>query len=166
MEILDVVNNLDEVIATAERSRVYEEKLPHRIVHVLLFNTAGKMALQLRSQNVSFMPNTWSTAVGGHVRTGETYEQAALRESREELGVELALDEIHKDFYKALGLQKFLRTFRASFEGPFEPDPQDVASVDFFSLEQIQKMLTSGEQFHPELTFLLAKHYGVIEPRS
>src|SRR3990167_3639738 len=50
--------------------------LSYRIVHILLFNEKGEMALQMRSSHKKFCPNHLSTAVGGHVQTGETYEQA------------------------------------------------------------------------------------------
>ena len=86
MEFLDVVDDNDEIIAHASITDIYNKKLPHRIVHVLIFNDKGEMALQKRSKHKSFCPNYWSTAVGGHVQQNESYLKAAKREFREELG--------------------------------------------------------------------------------
>ncbi len=86
-EILDVVNENDEVIGSAPYSEIYSAKRSHRICHLFIFNDAGEMALQLRSKTKSFLPGYWSTAVGGHVLSGETYEIAIMRESMEEIGV-------------------------------------------------------------------------------
>ena len=87
MEYIDVVNMEDNVVSKADRREIYKKKLPHRIVHVLIFNEKNEMALQLRSQTVRFCPGYWSTAVGGHVQSGEGYKQAALREFEEDISI-------------------------------------------------------------------------------
>lgn len=160
MEFLDVVNMDDEVVGRAVKNVVYENSLKHRIVHVLIFNDKGEMALQQRSEHVSFCPLHWSTAVGGHVQTGESYEEGALREYEEELGVKSELELFGKDFYQAEGSPaKFLTTFKAIFNGPFNPDPREVVNVAFFSLTDLKRMIDAGEKFHPELLFILNKYF-------
>ena len=91
MEFLDVVNENDEVMDRASKREVYEKLLTHRIVHILIFNDKGEMALQLQSKYKSFCPNHWCTAAAGHVLSGESYEKAALRELEEEIGVKTTI---------------------------------------------------------------------------
>ncbi len=158
MEMLDVVNESDEVVGEADIHQIYSNLLPHRIVHILLFNKEGKLALQMRSKHKSFCPQHWSTPVGGHVQKGENYEQAALREFQEELGVNTPLKFLFKDFYcDAKGNRKFLSTFKTSYDGPFELNPEEVEDIGFFSFDEIKKKINNGEKFHPELLFLLNK---------
>lgn len=45
--------------------------------------------LQLR-QNTGYMDGCWTAGAAGHIELGETAQAAAVREAREELGVELA----------------------------------------------------------------------------
>ena len=160
MEMMDVVDKEDSVISTVPKSEIYEKSLTHRIVHVLVFNNEGKMAIQLRSVSVSFCPAHWSTTAGGHVQAGETYEQAALREYQEELGVTSTIRFFSKDFYIAKGTPpKFIVAFKTVFNGPFHPDPADVEKVCFFTIAEIKKMTAGAEKFHPELLFLLKKYF-------
>jgi len=160
MEFLDIVNENDEIIGVASKEDIYKKLLCHRIVHVLIFNNEGKMFLQKRSTTVSFCPDFWSTAVGGHVDTGETYHEAALREYHEELGITSALDIVGKDFYTAPNSpDKFLTTFKTIFNGPFYLNPNEVSGIIAFDIADIKNMIKHGEKFHPELLFILNKYY-------
>ena len=162
MEFLDVVDENDNVIGKASKKEIYEKLLPHRIVHVLVFNDRDEMCLQLRSKYVSFCPLHWCTAVGGHVQSGETPEQAALREYEEEIGTTSDIVPFSKDLYVHAGvLKKFLITFKTKYNGPFRLNPKVVEKVEFFNLEEIQEMIDNGEKFHPELLFLLEKRFGI-----
>jgi isopentenyldiphosphate isomerase len=159
-EIMDVVDEHDTVIGTSTKSDVYKHHSLHRIVHVFVFNEAREMALQLRSKEVSFCPHHWCTAVAGHVIQGESYEQAAMREYEEELGITSTLTNFRKDFYQPTSdISKFLGTFETTYNGSFSPDLSVVERVEFFSLTMIRDMIQQGEKFHPELLFLLQKYY-------
>src|SRR5215212_6720773 len=72
-----------------------------------------QVLLQLR-QNTGFMDDHWAAAAAGHVERGETAYDAARREAREEIGVEIG------DLAFATSMQ---RTRRA--------DPID-ERIDFF----------------------------------
>lgn len=160
MELLDIVNRKDEVIGVASKEDVYKKSLTHRIVHILIFNDKNELALQLRSKKVSFCPSHWSTSVGGHVQSGESYEGAALREYQEELGKTSKIEKFTKDYYEDRNdLNKFLVTFKSRFNGPFFPDKIDVEKVEYFTIDKIKEMVNSGEKFHPELLFLLKKYF-------
>ncbi len=166
-ESLDHVDESDIVLEALPREEIYGRKLRHRIVHILIFNEKGEMALQLRSRQKSFCPLHWSTAVGGHVQAGESYEQAALREFQEELGTTASLTEAWRDDYysEGQGIPKKLVTYTTVFEGPFTVAQDEVERVEFFSLDRVREMLEANEKLHPELLFILEKHYKPQDER-
>ncbi|MFA5062050.1 MAG: NUDIX domain-containing protein [Patescibacteria group bacterium] len=156
MEVLDIVDENDIIVGSGSKNDIYEKKLTHRIANVFIFNNENKLALQLRSQNVHFCPRHWSISASGHVQSGETYEEGALRELKEEIGLECKLELARKDFYLTPdGIGKFLTSFTAKSDGPFIIDSEVVDSVKFFSNQEIKKMIAAGEKFHPELLFIL-----------
>jgi isopentenyldiphosphate isomerase len=159
MEMIDVVNDNDEIIGVASKKDIYDKLLTHRISHVLIFDDEGRMLLQLRG-NVKF-PYHWSTSVGGHIKSGETCEDAALREMKEEAGVDVSLEFLFKDtFVHDYGIKKFLYIYKAVHDGPFICG-EDVEKLEFFTLDEIREMIKNGEKFHPELLFLLKKHFNI-----
>jgi 16S rRNA (adenine1518-N6/adenine1519-N6)-dimethyltransferase len=161
MEMMDIVNENDEVVGTTSKQEIYEKLLCHRIVHVLVFNRKGELALQLQGAKKKFCPLHWMSTAGGHVQAGETAEQAALREFREETGVSAPLRFLFKDvFVDHRDMSKFLYFYRADYEGPFNVNPEEVAKVEFFTFGRIKEMISAGEKFHPQLLFLLKKHFN------
>ena len=48
-----------------------------------------EVLLQLRGPETTYMAGHWATAAAGHVEAGESVLEAAVREAREELGVEV-----------------------------------------------------------------------------
>jgi 8-oxo-dGTP diphosphatase len=57
-----------------------------RTVGALLVDAQGRVLLGLRSAHKKAWPNHWD-AIGGRVETGETTDQAMVREVQEEIGV-------------------------------------------------------------------------------
>jgi 8-oxo-dGTP pyrophosphatase MutT (NUDIX family) len=57
--------------------------------YVVLRRDPDEILLQLR-RNTGFRDGFWATAAAGHVEKGESVLAAAVREAREELGVEIA----------------------------------------------------------------------------
>lgn len=158
--MIDVVDENDQVIGVAEREELYQKSLRHRIVHVLVFNKKGEMSLQLRTDKVKFCPNHWSTSAGGHVESGESYEQAAKRELKEELGIEKDLKFIGKDIYNVTDeLEKFVSIYKVIYEGDFNYDKNDISKVKYFPIGEIKNMINSGEKIHPELKYIINKYY-------
>src|ERR1044071_4422509 len=88
-EIFDVVNEAAEVIRRETRREVHRRGLKHRAVHVLVFNSRGEIFLQKRSMAKDCFPGAWDSSASGHLDCGEEYDACAVREVREELGIEL-----------------------------------------------------------------------------
>jgi isopentenyldiphosphate isomerase len=158
-EVLDVVDENNKVVGSAPYEEVYDKRLNHRIVHVLVFNDKGEIFLQMRSAQKKFCPGHWVTSAGGHVQKGESYEKAAKRELKEELGVSVPLtllDETPYDHYK---MRKFLQVFRGVSEGPFKFNPEEVAGGRWFSVPDVRDMVKKNQLIHPELAHVIEKLY-------
>ena len=108
-EIFDVVNERDKVIGQNPRSEVHARGLLHRAVHVLVFNSRGEIFLQKRSMKKDRQPGVWDSSCSGHVDSGENYDETAVRELREELGLKVQRRDRRKSFSKLTPARKRTR---------------------------------------------------------
>jgi len=127
-EIFDVVNERDEVIGQAPRREVHAGGLRHRAVHVLVFNARGEVFLQKRSLLKDTARGKWDSSSSGHVDTGEDYDDCAVRELREEIGLALAQPP-RRVFKLDAGPEtgwEFCWIYQCESEGPFTLHPEEI----------------------------------------
>lgn len=92
MELLDVYS-FDRV-PTGRRLRRGEPLGPgeyHLVVHICVFDRAGRLLIQRRSPEKRSWPGLWDLSAGGCAQVGESSQAAAERELFEELGLEADL---------------------------------------------------------------------------
>ncbi|MDC7232995.1 MAG: NUDIX domain-containing protein [Spirochaetales bacterium] len=140
-EIFDLVDEHDNVIGSADRDEFHGNPgMIHRVVHILVFDSSGELYLQKRSITKDVQPGKWDTSVGGHVNTGESYEEAAYREMHEELGIQGAVLEflyryLHTNDYES----EFVSTYRCVWNGAIEFNRDEIEAGRFWSMEQIRE---------------------------
>ncbi|WP_086831637.1 NUDIX domain-containing protein [Streptomyces sp. NRRL B-24572] len=86
-EIVDVVDDNDRVIGQAPRGEVHARGLTHRCVFIRVRDAEGRIFVHRRTSTKLSYPSLYDMFVGGVVGAGESYDEAALREAEEELGV-------------------------------------------------------------------------------
>jgi len=150
-ECLDIVNDNDEVVGKSSYNEMYEKKLTHRIVHVLVVNNKGQVYFQKRAETKSFLPGYYCTSAGGHVRSGESYEQAAGRELKEELGLSVPVKDVASLEFESGGHKRFIRLFIASADSGFNFQDGEVAGGEFLNLAEAKKLIERNEKIHPQL---------------
>ncbi len=147
-EYFDIVDENDNVIGKATREECHKNKLIHRGVHIFILNSKGMLLLQKRSMKKDLYKGYWCSSAAGHVKSGETYEQAAKTELKEELGINTKLKVIC-DYKERAELESHnIRLFLGFYDGPFKINKDEVEYVNFFELNDIEKMLKI-EKFTP-----------------
>ena len=101
-EPLILVDADDAVVGHADKARCHDGAgLLHRAFSVFLFDAHGALLTQQRSANKRLWPGYWSNSCCSHPRRGESLEQAALRRTAEELGLQVTLQRVYKFTYQA-----------------------------------------------------------------
>lgn len=150
-EMLDIINEKDEVFNILPRKEAHAKLQLVRIAAVLVINDENKILLQKASPNKSpRFANKWTYSAAGHVDAGEAYEQAAIREGKEELGISIETPKyigISRVIHEKTGkLGPFHHVFKTHSNGPFVMDETEAQELRFFTLNEIQEMILT----HPD----------------
>jgi isopentenyl-diphosphate Delta-isomerase len=167
-EILDVVNEHDEVIGQAERDEVHRIGLVCRLAYVCFYTTNSEIILQKRSMTKKNDPGRLTTAVSGHVASGQTYLEAAVRETLEETGVTVEPSElidlgvVRADYIQGAYLSYAMRgLFAYEFDGnvaDLKVEDGDGAGFVSIPIEELEEQFDSEpDKFATVLTDKLGR---------
>lgn len=142
-EWFDIVDKNGRLLGKATRNQVHgNPDLIHPTVHVHVFNSCGLLFLQKRIITKDLYPGRWDTAVGGHVNSGETINDALVREASEELG--LAIKKARPLFRYIMRNNwesELIHTFTIINDGPFILAPDEIEEGRFWSGFEIHRNL-------------------------
>jgi isopentenyl-diphosphate delta-isomerase len=153
-EIIDLVNEKDEVIGQESKNICHEKGLWHRAVAIFVFNQQGELLVQKRAPNMP-RPNLLGASASGHLQTGDSYEEGAKRELKEELDIDCDIKPIGKfkmDVSYPDGKidKEHYAIFTCHYDGKFTIQKEELSSVKFISIDKIEKMMhESPSQFTP-----------------
>ncbi len=142
-EMFDVVDRSDRVIGRKSRSQVHANNLLHRSVHALAIDKRQRYFLQFRGPDRDCDPSVWDSSVGGHLQSGEDYDDAILRETQEELGIRL--DSVPEKLFKIEASPntgyEFCWVYQIFHDGPFQIDPSEAAGARWFTYKELDKKI-------------------------
>ncbi|MBQ0854514.1 NUDIX domain-containing protein [Streptomyces sp. BH-SS-21] len=143
-EILDVVDEHDEVVGRARRGDVYARGMRHRCAFIQVTDAQGRLFVHRRTSTKLVFPSLYDMFVGGVVGAGESYDEAALREAEEELGVSgLARPTfLFKFLYEdGAGKSWWSAVYEVRCEIPVRPQVEEVAWHAFLSEGEVEERL-------------------------
>ena len=148
MELWDIYDkNREKTGRTHERGIPVKEGDYHLVVHVWIVNDRGEFLIQKRQPWKEGWPNMWDGSAAGSAVVGDSSKVAAIRETKEELGVELDMSK---------GEILFTIKFSCGFEDiwlvrqnvdikDIKLQYEEVADAKWASEKQIKQMIGDGE---------------------
>lgn len=147
-EILDIVDEHDRVVGRAPRGEVYARGLRHRCAFVLVRDAEDRVFVHRRTADKLVYPSLHDMFVGGVVGAGESYDDAALREAEEELGVTglPRPEHLFKFLYDdGAGHTWWSAVYQVRCDLPVRPQAEEVAWYGFLSEGEVERRLREWE---------------------
>ena len=175
-ELFDILDeNGNKTGKTKPRSLVHRDGDWHKSVHVWIVNNKNEILLQKRSPNKDSHPNMWDISSAGHLSAGDESVEAAVRELKEELGIDILPEQL-----KLIGTRKKAGNFASLFVNSEFSDvyllrtsvelsklslqKEEVSEVKYVTLDDFRNMIKTKDKtllMHMEEFEMLFKALGV-----
>lgn len=157
-EYLDVVdeNGIEKGVQKL-RSEVHKDGDWHKTVHIWIVNDKNEILLQRRCASKDSFSNMLDISCGGHVSSGDTIVEAAIREFKEELGIDIVESDL-----KYIGTIKHTINYGKSFiNNQFESifilnksidiknvkfQVNEISEIVYVPLEKFKKMILKKDK--------------------
>ncbi len=144
-EELILVDSGDRMLGHLSKAACHDgEGVLHRAFSLFLFNAAGELLLQQRSEAKRLWPGFWSNSCCSHPRRGETLEIATRRRLEDELNVAAKLEYAYKFEYRAdFGARgaehELCHVFLGRLDDPPEPNGSEISAIRYIGAEDLDR---------------------------
>src|SRR5207302_8792620 len=101
------------------------DQILHRAGMIFVIGSDGRILFQHRSPSKTIFPDCWDSSSSFHVTFGETYEQAARRELKEETGISARRTYLGKFSYHIPPENDIVAVFSCESDDPIKIDPSE-----------------------------------------
>ena len=148
-----VVDAANRFVRWEDRRTIHEQRLVHRSVHVLVFDTVGRALVQRRHATKQTYAGYWDTSCAGHVEDGDyhagpdddldaVYARVAARELMEELGIAAPLRLLARLPPEPDVHYEQVHLFACTSDGPFTLQADEVEEVRFVRTDELPEPAT------------------------
>jgi isopentenyldiphosphate isomerase len=132
--------------------------LPHRSTYILVFNARGELYVQKRTMSKDVFPGYYDPAVGGVVLAGESYEQGAVRELAEEMGIRnVPLSWLFDCYFADEHTRVWGGAFSCVYDGELVLQEEEVEDVALMTIDEILRRAET-EPFTPDGLYVLRRY--------
>ena len=159
---------------TLSRGEVISTKRWCRSTNIFVMNTKGEILCHQRSLNKERHPGWWMTHFGGHVSGEETFDDNAIKELQEEIGLSVAAEELLPwRTSRKTDARLWVRDYITIFDGDISElvlQESEIQRVKWFTAEEIYAQLDredpmkqkDGKQVHTtsNMTIIVCVQYS------
>ncbi len=150
-ELIDILNSDGKKTGkTCMKSEAHQKGIYHASVHVWIYDNNGNILVQKRAMLKDTHPNHWDVSVAGHIVAGESPIVSAIREIKEEIGLEIKENNLKKiGYFKSVFIHnenlkdlEYHYTYLCNYPIDIEkliPQEEEVAALKLLSLYDFKK---------------------------
>lgn len=142
------VDDNNQVIGSGPKRESWDKGIAVRIARVFIFNKQGELLIQKRADHLESMPGRWDSSASGHVDAGESYDEAAKRELKEETGLKDAELEPKGEFYSSeidepdKIKKRFTKIYTGHYDGEISADGEDVSEMRWVDPNELETWMS------------------------
>ncbi len=164
-ELLYLVDEYDNVLGSQVRgSDTYKKRKNFRVINVFIQNSKGELWIPRRTAHKRLFPLALDVSVGGHVTYGDSYEKTLLKETSEEINLDLSIHPYeflgYLNPHEHEGLSAFMNVYLIKSDEVPNYNPEDFVEYFWYKPEDLIKNIQAGELAKGDLIILVKKFFS------
>ncbi|MDP5081115.1 MAG: NUDIX domain-containing protein [Winogradskyella sp.] len=158
-EYIDIMDDLGQPTGkSALKSEAHKNGWYHNTIHLWFYTKDGYVLLQQRSHKKEIHPLLWDVSVAGHIDAGEPIEAAAVRETKEEIGLDIVPNDLRKiavhfhesTYFNGTIIDRefhhiYISELKVSLED-LVPQPSEVETLKLVNLETFTELISNSSK--------------------
>lgn len=152
MELIQIVDKNGKFTGEImDRKEAHDKNLLHNEVAAFIINDKKQVLLQKRSPNKRFNPNKWALCAG-HVDAYESLENAMLREIKEEIGIDVSINDLKRLGNREVNIRETNSHITYYYyvkvnlkEEDFVIQKEELSMVKWFDIDEVVKMILNHD---------------------
>lgn len=147
-ELFYQVDENDHELGCITRSHAHSGSMKiHRSVGIFIENNKGQILVQQRSKHKDIDPDLWGYSVSGHVTYKDSYLDTAIKEIKEEIGINIDdLLDLGKFLIKTKAEKEMTSFYKAKVrEINLKLDPTEVEQVKWVALSKLSDFVKTND---------------------
>ncbi len=166
-EMVDEYNLRGEKIGVIDKDIAHAKGLWHKSIHVWIINSKNEVLLQYRCAEKKLYPDTWDCSFAGHIGAKESSIDAIIREGKEELGIDVDLNNLNyiltnrehlsydninsNEFVDIYILRQDVKIEEISFQ------KEEVSDAKYVTIEEFFKLMADGKLLPHNIEYMVLK---------
>jgi len=163
-EMLYLVDDADVEVGSISRAEVYANGIQnYRVIHAFICNDEGALWIPRRTKTKKLFPLALDYSVAGHVAYGESYEETLIRETAEEVNLDLTdipYQEIGHIGPAPDGVCAWQKVYEITYNDTPDYNRDDICESYWLTPTEALDMIAAGEPTKSDLGKLIKKYYG------
>lgn len=146
-EQCDIVDEHDRVVGTKPRHEAKTDFVRKRYANIVIRNQAGQFWIPKRRDDLKRWASGLDFAAGGAVEAGEDYLAAALRELREEIGIDVDPSSLQQIAYLSpykYPVACFMKVYELIVDAAPGFTPEEYQSAQWYDWSELLSALTAS----------------------
>lgn len=166
-EMIDEYNHRGERIGVIDKEVAHKKGLWHKSVHVWILNYKNEILLQYRCAEKKLYPDIWDCSFAGHIGVGESSIDAVIREGKEELGININLENLNYILtnrenlkYEQINSNEFVDIYILRQNVELDKilfQKEEVSNAKYVSLEEFFKLIESEKLLPHKIEYIVLK---------
>lgn len=149
-EFLFVVDERNQPVEAKPREEVHRDEHWHRNSNVWIKNSKGQILCQQRSLKKDSSPGKWEPFFGGHVLAGEGYEETAIKECNEELGLGVGKENLFFiNIHQIDHTREFVAVYMTEWDGEIDSisyEEDEINQLKWMDIGELKKILLERKE--------------------